>query len=126
MHVYEADIWTSVYHNEVFSHTNKRVQLIHALNEERARKQITLAPESIWTAPDGKLTIRSRAEYIYHLKKTGTVTKQLFYVYSDGRQPRPVKTPSVKRQRAQRQDSGRRVGKTEEELNQLRDKVEAT
>ena len=88
MNVYEADIWRSVYHNDKFSHTATRWQLIHALNEERAKRKITLAEEKMWES--GALQIKVLSETIYSLRKSGTVTKQPFYVYSNGRTPRPV------------------------------------
>ena len=90
MNVYEVDIWRSVYHNDKFSHTATRFQLIHALNEERAKRKITLAEEKVYTS--GSLLIRATSEVIYHIQKAGSVTKQLFYVYSNGRTPRPVKS----------------------------------
>jgi len=89
MNVYEAIIWRSVYHNETFSHTITRTQLIHALNEERAKRKIKLESERICKC--GDIDIRVSSETIYRLKKTGTVTIQPYYVYSDGRYPRPVK-----------------------------------
>ena len=88
MNVYEIDIWRSVKHNSKFSHTVSRVELIHALNEERAKKKITLAEGK--TQEVGTLTLEVSDEIIYTIKKTGTVTKQMYYVYSDGRNPRPV------------------------------------
>lgn len=85
MNVYEADIWCAIYHGDEFSHNVRRQQLIHALNEERAHKKIILAPAQITSA------YRTGAEFIYRLTKTGTVRKELYYVYSDGRSPRPVR-----------------------------------
>ena len=89
MNVYEADIWRSVYHNDKYSHTVQRKQLIHAMNKELAEKKITLEPEKIW----GKepLIVKASSEIIYRLERTGTVTIQPYYVYSDDRSPRPVK-----------------------------------
>ena len=89
MNVYEIDIWCCVSHNEKFSHNGKRMELIHALNEERAKKRITLTKEREWEV--GGTRIKVKAEAIYSIRKTGTVTKQLYYVYSDGRNPRPVR-----------------------------------
>jgi len=88
MNVYEIDIWQSVYNGDAFSHTVQRTELIHALNEARARNKIKLAKEKIWES--GSTQIKASAEFIYSIRKTGTVTKQLYYVYSDGRTPRPV------------------------------------
>lgn len=88
MNVYEIEIWCSVRHNGTFSHTAMRVELIHALSEERAKKKITL--EEGTTQKVGSLTLEASSETIYAIRKTGTVTKQLFYAYSDGRPPRPV------------------------------------
>ena len=90
MNTYEADIWRSVYHDEKFSHNATRRQLIHALNEERAKVKITLAAARSYNSGPAH-TIRVSSETIYSLKKTGTVTIQRYYVYSDGRPPRPVK-----------------------------------
>ena len=89
MNVYELDIWRTVKHNGSYSHTATRVELIHALNEERAKKKITLAKGK--TQEVGTLTLEVSSETIYTIRKTGTVTKQMYYVYSDGRNPRPVK-----------------------------------
>jgi len=89
MNVYDVDIWRGVYHNEKFSHNATRYQLVHALNEERARKRITLEREKTWK--NGSLEIRASDEVISSIRKAGTVTKQLYYEYSDGRTPRPVK-----------------------------------
>jgi hypothetical protein len=85
MNVYEASIWCDVHHGSEFSHNSQRVQLIHALNEERAKKKITLAPKKTC----GTDTIIS-TEFIYSIRKTGTVVIKPYYVYSDGRSPRPV------------------------------------
>ncbi len=89
MNVYEINIWRSVYHGGKFSHTGTRMELIHALNEERAKSRITLAKEKTWES--GTLLIRASSETFYSVRKTGTVTKQLYYEYSDGRSPRRVK-----------------------------------
>jgi len=88
MNVYEFDIWTQVKHNGEFSHTVMRVDVVHALNEERARKKITLHKGKVWK--DGGLEISSSDEFVYGVTKTGTVTIRPYYVYSDGRTPRPV------------------------------------
>lgn len=88
MNVYEFDIWYSVKHSGKFSHTSIRYQMVHALNEERARKKLTLAQSTtMGTEPH---LVETSAEFIYSVRKTGTVKKQLFYVYSNGRTPRPV------------------------------------
>ncbi len=89
MNVYEVDIWYQVRHNDKFSHTVTRTKLIHALNEERAKKKITLKPSV--TRETGTLKIEASPEFIYSIRKTGTVTKQMYYEYSDGRNPRPVR-----------------------------------
>ena len=90
MNTYEFDIWYQVDHNGKFSHTVTRSELIHALNEEMAKKKIILQPSSTWNAGNGTLKIEATAEFIYATRRTGTVTKQVYYVYSDGRRPRPV------------------------------------
>ena len=89
MNVYEIVIWCTVKHNSVFSHTVSRVEVIHALNEERAKKKLTFKEGS--TQEAGTLTIEVSSETIYAIRKAGTVTKQMYYVYSDGREPKPVK-----------------------------------
>lgn len=88
MNTYEFDIWYQVKHNGKFSHTVTRTQLVHALNEERARNKITLQKGKTWS--NAGLEIVSSDEFIYSVRKTGTVRKQMFYVYSDGRSPRPA------------------------------------
>lgn len=90
MNVFEFDIWCSVKHNGKFSHTVTRMEVIHALNKERAKKKITLQKGETRTLSGG-LEITSSDEFIYSVRRTGNVTKQLFYVYSDGRTSRPVK-----------------------------------
>ncbi len=89
MNVFEAHIWRGVYHSGKFSHNATRVQLIHAMNVEQAKSKIHLAPESVM----GKepYEVKASAETIYEIRKTGTVTIKTYYVYSDGRSPRPVK-----------------------------------
>ena len=89
MNVYELAIWRSVKHDGVFSHNGTRLEVIHALNEERARKKITLAPEKKY-GTGGQHTIEVSGEFVYSVRRTGTVRKQVFYVYSDGRSPRPI------------------------------------
>lgn len=89
MNVYEAHIWCRVKHNGEFSHNGQRFELIHALNEERARKQIVLADSKTWGEGTQRVDIAS--EFIYSIEKTGTVKKQMYYVYSNGRSPRPCK-----------------------------------
>jgi hypothetical protein len=88
MNVYRIDIWRSVNHGETFSHNVQRVEIVHALNKDKALKKIKLAPEKVWHS--GSLEIKASSETIYSIEKTGTVTIQPFYVYSDGRTPRPV------------------------------------
>ena len=90
MNVYEIDIWCSVKNDGKFSHNARRTVLVHALNEERARKKITLSP-AIKLGMGGQSTVEASKETIYSVRKTGAVKKQMFYVYSDGRNPRPVK-----------------------------------
>ncbi|MCK5016431.1 MAG: hypothetical protein KAS32_05090 [Candidatus Peribacteraceae bacterium] len=89
MNVYDIDIWRSVHHGDKFSHNATRYQLVHALNEERAKRKVILAEEKTWE--NGSLVIRASSEVIYSIRKAGTVTKHLFYVYSDGRTSRPVR-----------------------------------
>lgn len=88
MNVYEFDIWRLVKRSGKFSHNAMRLQVVHARNEERARKKVTLEPsKALGTEPH---LVEISAEFIYSVKKTGIVERQLFYVYSDGRAPRPV------------------------------------
>ena len=89
MNVYDIDIWCSVRHSGVFSHTATRYQMVHALNEERAKKKVELSPAR--TMGKKPHLVEASAEVIYSIRKSGIVTKQMFYVYSDGRTPRPVK-----------------------------------
>ena len=96
MNVYEIDIWRDVYHDGSFSHTAISYELIHALNEERAKRKITLNKEKTYTA-GGNHEIKASDEVIYSIRKTGTVTIQPYYVYSDGRQPRPAPTTGERR-----------------------------
>jgi hypothetical protein len=89
MNVYEITIFKSVYHGEngdKFITNNSRTEVIHALNKERAVKKITLKPAEI-NLPH----YRTGAEFIYNIKKTGTVVIKPYYEYSDGRIPKPVK-----------------------------------
>ncbi len=88
MNVYEVEIWCSVWHNCEFSHNVARTDVIHALNEERALKKVTLVEGKVQYVDT--LELRTSNEFIYNVKKTGTVTKRLYYEYSDGRIPRPV------------------------------------
>ena len=85
MNVYEFDIWYQVKHDGKFSHTVTRTQLVHALNLERARRKITLKPAV--SRSIGPLEVEASDEFIYAVKRTGTVIKRMFYVYSDGRRP---------------------------------------
>ena len=88
MNVYEFYIWCSVTNGGEFSHNAERFQLVHSLNEKRARKKVTLEqPKTMGTEPH---LVEVSGEFIYSIKKTGNVKKQMFYVYSDGRAPRPV------------------------------------
>ena len=89
MNVYEIDIWYQVTRNGNFSHTVRRMELVHALNEDRAEKKITLKKGGSHES-NGNTTSWGD-EFIYSISKTGTVTKQLYYEYSDGRSPRRVK-----------------------------------
>lgn len=88
MNVYEIEIWRGVRRSGEFSHNARRSELVHALNEERARKKITLAEGKVMGQEPN--LVEMSAETIYSVTKTGTVTKQMFYVYSDGRNPRQV------------------------------------
>jgi len=87
MNVYEVDIWRSVRHNGNFSHNAIRYALVHALNEERAKKKIKLDKARTW---GDKIQIEASDEFIYGIRKTGTVKIKPYYEYSDGRRPRPV------------------------------------
>ena len=89
MNVYEFDIWCGVKRNGEYSHTSTRRQLVHALNEARAKKKIVLAEAKTWGAGEQKIDVSN--EYVYAVRRTGTVTKQMYYVYSDGRSARSVK-----------------------------------
>jgi hypothetical protein len=89
MNTYEFDIWKQVKHNDKFSHTYQRVELVHALNEERAKAKLSLKPAESHEMNGHKTEVG--AEFIYSSRRTGTVTIQPYYVYSDGRSPRPVK-----------------------------------
>ena len=89
MNVYEITLFQGVYHGEkgdIFITNNQRELVIHALNEERAKKKITLK-----SGEDKSPHYRTTPEVIYSIKRTGTVTIQPYYVYSDGRSPRPIK-----------------------------------
>jgi len=89
MNVYEIDIWKQVKRNGEFSHTVTRLELVHALNEERAKKKVILAESRKWDSSN--LMIEASSEFIYNIRKTGIVTKKQYYEYSDGRSPRRVK-----------------------------------
>ena len=89
MNVYEVDIWRSVYHSGEFSHNATRIILVHALNEERAIRKIELDKGK--TMGQEPHIIKASDETIYSIKRTGTVTKQVYYEYSDGRNPIRVK-----------------------------------
>lgn len=88
MNAYEVDIWCGVKRDGQWSHNVTRRELVHALNESKARQKITLAPAK--TVHAACETIEVSAEFVYSIRKTGTVTIQRMYVYSDGRSPRPV------------------------------------
>lgn len=88
MQVYEIDIWRQVKRNGEFSHTVQRMELVHALNEKRAKTKVTLVEGRTWD--NGGQHLEVSGEFIYAIRKTGTVTKQLYYEYSDGRSPRRV------------------------------------
>jgi len=88
MNVYVFDIWRSVKHNGGFSHTVTRREIIHALNEERAKKKITLAEAKTYTF--GETINEVSGEFIYRIEKEGTVIIKPYYVYSSGRTPRTV------------------------------------
>ena len=89
MNVYEVDIWCSVKHSGVFSHTSTRTELIHALSEDRARNKVILSEAKIMGSEPH--LVEASSEFIYSIIKTGTVTKQMYYEYSNGRPPRPVR-----------------------------------
>lgn len=91
MNAFELDIWKQVKHNGKFSHTVTRMRLIHARNEREARGKVKLAEGE--TSLTGTLEIEVSAEFIYSCRKIGTVRKQLYYKYSDGR--RPIQVPSA-------------------------------
>jgi len=90
MNAYGIDIWRSVKHNDKFSHNVNRFEIIHARNEAEAKNKVTLAQGYIQNLP--ALQIEVSNETIYSIKKIGTVKIEKFYVYSDGRTPRPVRT----------------------------------
>lgn len=85
MNAFEIDIWSQVKHNGKFSHTITRVELIHARNEREAKGKVKLIEGETYVT--GELEIEASAEFIYSCRKTGTVRKQLYYEYSDGRSP---------------------------------------
>ena len=89
MNVYEISIWRGVKHNGEFSHNVQRMELIHARNEAEARGKVTLTPSKTYES-NSSLKIEASAETIYSCRKTGTVLVKPFYVYSDGRTPRPT------------------------------------
>ncbi len=89
MNVYEVYIWRSVKRSGEFSHNAERVALVHARNEAEAKGKVELEPPKVYGESLGFVEISG--EFIYSVTKTGTVTKQLMYVYSDGRSPRPTK-----------------------------------
>jgi len=94
MNVYEIRIWRTIKHGGEFSHTATRLEIVHALNEERALKKITLASARHWY--EEFRLVEASEEYVYSINRTGTVTIQPFYVYSDGRTPQPVKAKGDK------------------------------
>ena len=89
MNAYGVEIWKGVRHNDKFSHNINRFEIIHARNEVEAKNKITLAQGYIQNIP--ALQIEVSGEFIYSIKKMGTVKIEKFYVYSDGRTPRPVR-----------------------------------
>ncbi len=88
MNAYEIRIWKSVKHNDKFSHYLERKQLIHARNETQAKNKIALEKGNAHNLDNLIITVSE--EYIYSTTKIGTVVIRPFYVYSDGRTPRPV------------------------------------
>ena len=88
MNAYGIEIWKSVKHNDKFSHNINRFEIIHARNETEAKNKVTLAQGYIQNLP--ALQIEVSGESIYACRKIGTVKIEKFYVYSDGRTPRPV------------------------------------
>ena len=82
MNAYEVDVWRGVQHNGKFSHNDSRVELIHARNEEEARKKITLREGHVDGLTSG-LNINVSSESIYSVRKIGTVKIGRFYVYTD-------------------------------------------
>ena len=88
MNAYEISIWRGVKHNGEFSHNIQRTELIHARNEIEARHKVTLAQGYLQNITS--LQIEVSGEFIYSCRKIGTVKIEKFYVYSDGRTPRPA------------------------------------
>ncbi len=88
MNVFEFDIWKQVLHNGKFTHTIPRMQLVHAMSKESAREKLSLAKGS--TQMVGNTEIKVSNEFVYGVRRTGTVTRQMYYEYSDGRQPIPI------------------------------------
>lgn len=92
MNAYEICIWKSVKHNGKFSHNIERRQLVHTRNEKEAGLKVELEPSKIHDMTKaGGILIEVSQEYIYEVVKIGTVHIEKFYVYSDGRNPIPVK-----------------------------------
>ena len=89
MNAYRISVWKSVTHNGEFSHNLAREELIHARNAAEAEGKIILAPAALHGMHG--LSIGVSSEIIYSTEKIGTVTKQLFYVYSGGSTPRPCR-----------------------------------
>ena len=85
MNAFEIELWVGVRHNGKFSHNVIRTELIHARNEQEARGKIMLKGGTTYVT--GTLKIEASTEYLYSCKKIGTVRKQLYYEYSDGRRP---------------------------------------
>ncbi len=85
MNVFEIDKWVQVCHNGKYSHTVTRTELIHARNEQEAKGKVKLKESKTWVS--AALEIQVSAEFIYACRKVGTVRKQLYYEYSDGRRP---------------------------------------
>ena len=85
MKAFEISIWRGVKHNDVFSHNDVRVGLVHARNEVEAREKVTLCEGRV-THLSG-LDIDVSPEVIYSVRDIGVVRIKRFYVYSDGRSP---------------------------------------
>lgn len=85
MNAFEIDIWRQVKHNGKFSHTVTRVELIHARSEQEAKGKVKLTEGKTYINSNPEIEVS--AEFIYSCRKIGTVRKQLYYEYSNGRRP---------------------------------------